>query len=498
MAGTTLTALRTAASPRTETLETADMQGLVARGFGNLPFARYVLGRVGDPAAARSWLAGVAGDVVTADRPEDDGPSLNVALTWDGLRRLGLPDDALATFPRPLQEGMVTPHRSLILGDQGDSDPSRWRFGGPGSDDGVGGGIGVLVMLFARTAAALETEYSARRSTWKASGALVEVGDPIDGHLMDGREHFGFADGLSQPIVRGWPSRRTSIRPPAPLVSDRFTEVAPGEILLGYRDNFGKPAEGPTVADGGPARLLGRAPWAKDRRDLGRNGSFLVFRQLAQDVAGFRGHLEAAAVAAGSRGTAVDAHRMGAKIVGRWMSGAPMVDYPDVDPGEVGNNDFGYHEEDQEGLRCPLGAHVRRANPRDSSDGKAAEALRSTMNHRILRRGRPYGPPLTDPPEPGSEDAERGLVFMCLNTDIERQFEFVQHTWLNNPSFAGLDGEVDPAVGPQREGGGAFTVPDRPVRYKVAGLPRFVTTRGGVYFFLPSVRALTYLGAMTG
>ncbi|HEY0397162.1 MAG TPA: hypothetical protein VGF00_02160, partial [Acidimicrobiia bacterium] len=275
MAGTTLTALRTAASPRTETLETADMQGLVARGFGNLPFARYVLCRVGDPAAARSWLAGVAGDVVTADRPEDDSPSLNVALSWDGLRRLGLPDDALATFPRPLQEGMVTPHRSLILGDHGDSDPSRWRFGGPGSDDGAGGGIGVLVMLFARTAAALETEYSARRSTWKASGALVEVGDPIDGHLMDGREHFGFADGLSQPIVRGWPSRRTSIRPPAPPVSDRFTEVAPGEILLGYRDNFGKPAEGPTVADGGPARLLGRAPWAKDRRDLGRNGSFL-------------------------------------------------------------------------------------------------------------------------------------------------------------------------------------------------------------------------------
>jgi deferrochelatase/peroxidase EfeB len=120
------------------------------------------------------------------------------------------------------------------------------------------------------------------------------------------------------------------------------------------------------------------------------------------------------------------------------------------------------------------------------------------MNHRILRRGRPYGPPLADPPEPGSDDAERGLVFMCLNTDIERQFEFVQHTWLNNPSFAGLDGEVDPAVGPQREGGGLFTVPDRPVRYKVAGLPRFVTTRGGVYFFLPSVRALTYLGTMAG
>src|SRR5438270_9385340 len=211
-------------SGKTETLDTADMQGLVARAYGNLPFARYVLCRVGDPAAARAWLAGVAGDVFTADRPESGGPCLNLAFTWVGLRRLGLAEDALATFPRPLQEGMVTPHRSRILGDHGDSDPARWRFGGP--DAGPGDNIDVLIMLFALTAAALDAEHAARRSAYEASGALVEVGAPIDGLLMDGHEHFGFADGLSQPIVRGWPSRGFSVRPPAPPVTGRFVEVA--------------------------------------------------------------------------------------------------------------------------------------------------------------------------------------------------------------------------------------------------------------------------------
>ena len=134
------TALTTPPGRKAEPLELADMQGLVARAYGHLPFARYIIGRFGDPAAARAWLAGIARDVCTADQPEDDGPSLNIAFSWDGLRRLGLADDALASFPRPLQEGMVTPHRSRILGDHGASDPSRWRFGRPDSN-GAGTGV---------------------------------------------------------------------------------------------------------------------------------------------------------------------------------------------------------------------------------------------------------------------------------------------------------------------------------------------------------------------
>ena len=477
-----------------EALETSDMQGLVARAYGNLPFARYVLCRVADPAAARSWLGGVADSAFTADRPSDDGPCLNVAMTWEGLRHLGLPDDSLASFPRAMAEGMVTPHRSRILGDAGASDPSTWRWGGPGSD-----GMHILLMLFAATEAALDEAHAARRADY--SGALEEVGEPIEGRLLEkaGHEHFGFADGLSQPMVKGWPRRDShSVHPPAPPTPDRFAEVEPGEIILGYRDNYGKPAEGPTVPDTNEARDLPESPWAKGRRDLGRNGSFLVFRQLAQDVVGFQRAVDAGSRASATRGGGLDPEQVAAKLMGRWRSGAPLVLHPHRDPGEVGDNDFGYGEDDVHGLACPLGAHVRRSNPRDSSEDKPEATLRSTRNHRILRRGRPYGLPIADPPrQPGEEEtAERGLLFICLNADIERQFEFVQHTWLNNPFFAGLNGEADPVVSAPAEPGGTFTIPDDPVRRRLTGFGGHVTVRGGGYFFLPGVRALRYLSSL--
>ncbi len=485
-------------SPASEPLELDDMQGLVARAYGHLPLARYLLCRIVEPAAARAWLGRLAREVFPADRAKEDAVAVNVAVTWRGLHQLGLSDDALATFPRALQEGMVTPHRSRILGDLGDSDPSRWRWGGTNNDNGGSAGIDLLIMLFAPTEEVLTTDLAARRAAFAAGGALEEVVEPMNGRLMGGYEHFGFADGVSQPILKGWPRRTGSEHPPAPPPA-RFSDVEPGEIVLGYNDNFGKPAHGPTVADAGPARRLPWAPWAKGRRDLGRNGSFLVFRQLAQDVPAFRRAVEAASEATAVRDKGLTPAQLGAKMVGRWASGAPIVLYPDADPGHAGSNDFGYHDDDQFGRRsCPVGAHVRRANPRDSSQHSPAEGLMTTLNHRILRRGRPYGLPFVDPPtQPGEEaKAERGLLFVCLNTDIERQFEFVQHTWVENPYFGGQYGEVDPLIGTQPPGGGAFTIPADPVRRRVSGLPSFVTTRGGAYFFLPGIKALRYLSQM--
>ena len=173
---------QTPVTSETEELELADMQGLVARAYGNLPFARYVLCQIGDPAAARAWLAEVADQVFTADRPEVDDPCLNLALTWEGMRRLGLPDDDLATFPRPLQEGMVTPHRSRALGDFGASAPSSWRWGGPPADGGSA--VHVVVMLFAKTEEALEVEHTQRRAAYGANGGLTEVGVAIEGRLL--------------------------------------------------------------------------------------------------------------------------------------------------------------------------------------------------------------------------------------------------------------------------------------------------------------------------
>lgn len=477
--------------PVTPPLETADMQGLIARAYGHLPLARYLLCSVTDAAAARAWIGSVAPGVSTAAR-RDEGCGLILAFTHAGLAALGLPDDALATFPRPLQEGMVTAYRSRILGDDGPSDPHNWRWGGPSNP-----AIHVLVVIYAPDDAELERELAERRAAF--DGGLAEVAAPIEGILQGGAEHFGFADGLSQPVLKGWPRRTASVRPAAPPPPIKWEEVNPGEVLLGYPDNYDKPAEGPTVAArGAAASALPPAPWAPGRRHLGHNGTFLVFRQLAQDVAAFRSYVAAASAASAARGEPLSPEKVGAKMVGRWASGASLVVHPDSDPGEAGTNDFGYHEHDQTGLRCPLGAHVRRSNPRDSSAESAAKSLVSSKNHRVLRRGRPYGLPLADPPtRPGEEaDAERGLLFLCLNSDFERQFEFVQHTWLDNGFFAGLCNEVDPLVGAQPGQGGGYTVPDAPVRRRLTGVPRFVTTVGGAYFFLPGIRGLEYVARL--
>ena len=236
---------RMAEASVTPELELSDMQGLVARAYGHLPYSRYLLCGIDDPGAARAWLRGILPEVSTASPGDKDGPSLNVAFTWSGLRQLGLGEDTLATFPRALQEGMVTEHRSRILGDAGDSDPTQWRWGN------VDGGAG-------RDPRA---DHHLRRHGGRSGApprngacrvhegrALREVTEAIDGHLMGGIEHFGFADGISQPVLKGWPRRTASVHPPVPPPDPKWSEIEPGEVVLGYQDNFGKPAEGPTVA----------------------------------------------------------------------------------------------------------------------------------------------------------------------------------------------------------------------------------------------------------
>ena len=216
-------------------------------------------------------------------------------------------------------------------------------------------------------------------------------------------------------------------------------------------------------------------------RDLGRNGTYLVLRTLAQDVDAFDAYVTTTAAELG-----LDPELLAAKMVGRWRGGASLVQSPDVDRAELATaNDFGYHHDDVRGLRCPVGAHVRRANPRDSLDPRpgsdASQAV--TDRHRLLRRGRVF-----------ADDGQQGLQFVALNANLGRQFEFVQHSWLNDPKFAGLTTDLDPLVTP-RTPDGVFTIPGEPFRTRVCGLPEFVTTLGGAYFFLPGRRALRYLAA---
>jgi Dyp-type peroxidase family len=274
--------------------------------------------------------------------------------------------------------------------------------------------------------------------------------------------------------------------------------VRAGEFVLGYPNEYGLLTDRPLVpAAADPAAVL-PPDAATGERDLGRNGTYVVVRQMQQDVPGFWRFMRAAAGDG-------DATALAAKMVGRWPGGAPLVDAPGGDdPAHATANGFGYANADPVGMRCPVGAHVRRANPRDSLDPNpgTADSIAVNRRHRLLRRGRKYGPPAdVDGLRSGTasaDDVDRGLHFICVGGNIARQFEFVQRAWVGSPKFATLYDDADPLIGRHRPDGGTFTIPDRPVRRRVTGLPQFVTVRGGSYFFLPGLHALRYLGSTSG
>ena len=460
------------------TIDLKEVQGLVVRGFGNLKEARFFLLGIDDRDRAGRRLSEMA-DAVTSAAMRPDRYAINVAFTAAGLRALGLPSDAVAGFSFEFRDGMVSEHRTRILGDVGDSSPEKWQWGGPTQR-----AVDVLVMLYAVDREALEEG----RSILDLEQSGVSIVKELDtSHLTD-REHFGFHDGISQPAIEG------SGRAGSPE-----NTIKGGEFLLGYENEYGRYADRPTVdRSSDPAGILPDVPGARGRADLGKNGTYLVFRQLAQDVPGFWGRMEERS--AGLDGT-LDREALAAKMVGRWPSGAPLVGAPDRDDPTMGDaNDFGYHHEDPHGLRCPKGSHIRRTHPRDSLDPDPGTdaSIAVGKRHRIARRGRQYGELIRPEQAVGSanDDEERGLHFICLNANIARQFEFIQHTWMNNPKFDGLYEDTDPVVTSRGGNVGTFTMPATPVRVRVTGLPSFVTVRGGAYFFLPGISAIRYLGAL--
>ena len=449
-----------------DTLDLHDIQGLVARGYGGLPEAAYLLLHVDQPTTARTWLHDLAGQVATAHAAPAEA-AVNVALTAPGLRALTGDGELLARFSRQFVAGMVSEHKSRFLGDQEADAPEGWAWGGPTTDP-----VHVLVLVYAADAERLESRCTELLEAAEAHGLRLVL--RLATATLTPTEHFGFRDGIAQPALAGLGPGRTG-----------QATVRDGEFVLGYRNEYDQYTERPLLpAASDPDRLLPRSATSRGDADLGRNGSYLVFRQLQQDVAAFRRFVETAATDPTGR---VDEHRrdlVAAKMMGRWPSGAPLVLAPEHDDPALGEeNDFGYHDTDEHGLACPLGAHVRRTNPRDSLEPSPGsdESWAVNRKHRLLRRGRAYGT---------HEDG--GLHFICLNANLARQYEFVQHTWVNNPAFNGLYGEEDPVIGP-RIGPTRFTEPAQPVRRRLHGLPRFVQMRGGAYFFLPGVAALRFL-----
>ena len=461
-----------------EMLDLDDIQGLVVRGYAHLQAARYVLLGIRDPAAARRFITDTIPAITTA-AAGGPGRAVHLALTAAGLARLELPSATLAGLPAEFAEGMVAPARSRVLGDVDGSAPEAWAWGGPATE-----AIDMLLLLYAKDGGALE-ELARPIEAGFERGGVAEV-HRLETEAIGNREHFGFRDGISQPIIAGL--GRTG---PAEHI------VRAGEFVLGYPNEYGLLTDRPLMPADADAAAVLPTDAATGEHDLGRNGTYLVVRQLQQDVPGFWRFVREAAGDG-------DPVALASKMVGRWPGGAPLVEAPDADdPAHATANGFGYAHIDPAGMRCPIGAHVRRSNPRDSLDPRpgTADSIAVNRRHRLLRRGRKYGPPADlEALRSGTavaDGVDRGLHFICVNANIARQFEFVQRAWVGSPKFAALYDDADPLIGRHHPQGGTFTIPERPVRRRVTGLPQFVAVRGGAYFFLPGIRALRYIGSVT-
>jgi deferrochelatase/peroxidase EfeB len=483
----------------------ADVQGLVRFGYGRMTSASYALVRVKNVVAAKAWLRSAPVTSAVALKPPPK-TAMNVAFTAPGLKALGIPDPVIAGFSHEFRGGMAEESRAWQLGDIGNNAPSNWAWGSYGREPHA------MVMFFAEPDQFDSFVQSTKGNTW--SDAFEEV-TWLGTSNLDADEPFGFADGISQPQI-DWEQQRQT-----PCTELQYTNIAAlGEFLLGYRNEYGKITDRPLLEPDAVSADLLAAEDAPAKKDLGRNGTYLVMRQLEQDVRKFWQFLSQQA-----GGNLAEAGQLGAKMVGRTQVGDPLLPIqeqpiPGMDSGSVKQNQFTY-QSDPAGAHCPFGAHIRRANPRNSDfpEGRLS-ALRKLMImlgfgpkgfyddltssvrfHRILRRGREYGSELSPEqalqPAPPNEPT-RGLHFVCLNANILRQFEFLQNAWIASTKFSGLTGESDPLLGNREPIPGCpvtadFTMPTgASLRHRVSGLPQFVIVRGGAYFFLPSLRALRY------
>ena len=418
--------------------------------------ARYEFLTFRSAAGGRAWLTGLidkVGSATVVGSNVADARWVTVGFTANGLQVLGLSKASLATFPEEFRQGMAA--RADILGITGANHPENW-VGGLASPN-----LHAIVILFARDVTERERcrqeheKYVKKCEGVELLSALdLEAIPPFD----HAHEHFGYRDRLSQPVIAG-----TGVEP-AP---GSGPPINPGEFFLGYLDEDGPPAGMPQP------------------ETLSRNGSYVAYLRMEEHVGAFRDFLRQ------HGDTPEQQEWVAAKLMGRWRSGAPLVLTPDKDDPSLGadyarNNDFNYKTMDPHGYGCPLGAHIRRMNPRDTA---------ANMNRRkMIRRGGTYGPPL---PEGAPEDGvERGIAAFVGCASLVRQFEFAMNVWANDPNFHELGNERDPIFGTQ-DGTFDMTIPKRPIRKQIKGLPAFTTIRGGAYFFLPGIKALRYLVSLS-
>ncbi len=550
-------------------LQTDQIQSFIFGGSGHLKsgcclVVRSKITEFGDISRFKSYLETIE-DKITYGQNKPKNHAVYFAISNAGLHNLQIGakdrekqpwkgdqvlDDVSETeptwFSSPFILGMDNEERAKVLGDQGDSHRSNWEWGSFEKEwmkelgvlliyaenddirDGVIQDLAQSVDDFGLDfhQIAFKTHEVPKEEGAKTSGeesAAIKQATPKSETVI--REPFGFVDGVSNPIIRGTARAAKN--------SNSMHLVNPGEFILGYRDNRGYFPPSPQVsAFRDIHRLLPALPNQQPQkypkfgdensdnlRDLGRNGSYLVIRQLEQDVTKFKESTEREAriILEKLKADAFnDDHKdlqnvetmtaiVQAKIMGRWQDGQTLVTRPAyvneffktsglenpthaTDPITKKflheDNEYLFGRDDPQGYACPFGSHVRRTNPRDSLDPNNPEELEVSNRHRLLRRGRTYkaqGPDGANGPE------IEGTFFMCLNADIDRQFEFVQQSWVNDRNFHGLRDEYDPLSA----NSGEFTIQCPGVNHQIS-LNNFVTVKGGGYFFMPSKDALLF------
>ena len=454
-----------------------DIQGVLSSGFGWLTDSRFWLLTIGEgnesQALARAWLADLlhSGLVVSAKRAlkwrdAQIREAVAVGFSFAGLTRLGLEETSEHPFPTPFRSGMGSKLREGLMRD---TPRGQWRW-----SDSKDSGDQIVHIVVANwcmkdakpgmpppdpRAFSRITLVDNRPGTFRADGKLYE---PV-----------GFRDGIAQPVIRGLRSEDSGnrVRKDAGVFyEDRVT--APGEFVVGYRNEYDELTYSPDVVNWTKSR---RANYPGGRFTL--NGSYLAIRQIEQKLDKFR-ELEA-------KYPNPNGPTIGERMMGRGKNGLPLSwkGSRTVAVSDSKADAFRYRVDDANGFICPKGAHIRRANPRDSLGSDEQSSLQAAKLHKLLRRGRPYREEAAD---------KDGLFFIACNADLERQFEFIHQRWLRNVRFGNLHHEDDPVIGDPAPRCKHFTMPGLPTGDEVS-FAALTETLGGGYFFLPGIKALEFI-----
>ena len=526
-------------------LDLDDIQGNVVKAYGRYgyPVARYVFFGIVAPEAGRDFVRSILPHITTSvpwpDLSKTPPAATNIAFTYQGLRHLEVPDVTLHGFPDEFSMGMKA--RRDIIGDTGPNHFHRWDPIWDNQEEKIQH-VHIIVTIDGKNEDALETRYQLIRGILAGvngrskDGGVVQLtghrgagGDdplyqsahgllpkPAELGYPGGKEHFGYSDGISTSYFQGCgedPELVIGGGKPAkgdPKTKEGWAPLEAGEFVFGHRDEAFEYPEAP-----GPPLFS-------------RNGTFMVYRKLHQNVGSFNSYLEAegAKFAGGVEALA-------AKFAGRWRNGAPLVTFDTEEKAnqyitrlaalqvkvwanqatEAEKAEFAKlnlqltaydYDDDKDGAKCPFGAHIRRSNPRSGlrfGNLKAFEDEPGALSNRrrILRRGLPYG----HSEDPTRDDGDHGVIMMIINADLSRQFEFVQQQWFNFGNDFHLANDQDPLLGNHGinencRGEGRMVIEgdaktNKPP-YFCSRMPTLVETRGGDYFFVPSLTCLRMIG----